>query len=63
MLTAAHPRDKFYCVTREDARFLDYGYHGGQWMGICHGQWVESDVVPLFEKRRASRSISQSAAS
>ena len=49
-LTAAHPRDKFYCVTREDARFLDYGYHGGQWMGICHGQWVESDVVPLFEK-------------
>ena len=50
MLTAAHPRDKFYCVTREDARFLDYGYHGGQWMGICHGQWVESDVVPLFEK-------------
>ena len=50
VLTAAHPRDKFYCVTREDARFLDYGYHGGQWMGICHGQWVESDVVPLFEK-------------
>ena len=50
MLTATHPRDKFYCVTREDARFLDYGYHGGQWMGICHGQWVESDVVPLFEK-------------
>ena len=42
VLTAAHPRDKFYCVTREDARFLDYGYHGGQWMGICHGQWVES---------------------
>ena len=30
VLTAAHPRDKFYCVTREDARFLDYGYHGGQ---------------------------------
>ena len=50
VLTAAHPRDKFYCVTREDARFLDYGYHGGQWMGICHGQWVKSDVVPLFEK-------------
>ena len=50
VLTAAHPRDKFYCVLNEEARFLDYGYRKGQWMGICHGKWVEADVVPLFAK-------------
>lgn len=50
VLTAAHPRDKFYCVVNEEARFLDYGYRKGQWMGICHGKWVEADVVPLFAK-------------
>lgn len=49
-LTAAHPRDKFYCALRENDRFMDYGYREGQWMGVCHGQWVRDDVVPLFEK-------------
>lgn len=50
VLTAAHPKDKFYCVLNEEARFLNYGYHKGQWMGICHGKWVEHDVVPFFAK-------------
>lgn len=52
VLTANHPKDKFYCLYRDDSRFIDYGYHPGQWMGICHGQWVESDVVPLFKKEK-----------
>ena len=50
VLTAAQPRDKFYCVLREEDRFMNYGYRKGQWMGICHGQWVREDVVPLFAK-------------
>lgn len=50
VLTRKHPNEKFYCLYRDEARFIDYGYHPGQWMGICHGQWVEQDVVPLFEK-------------
>ena len=29
---------------------MNYGYHKGQWMGICHGKWVEHDVVPFFAK-------------
>ena len=29
---------------------MDYGYRKGQWMGICHGQWVREDVVPLFAR-------------
>ena len=50
VLTATHPREKFYCVLREEDRFMDYGYRKGQWMGICHGQWVREDVVPLFAR-------------
>lgn len=50
VMTAREKQDKFYCVTDPAARFMDYGYKPGVWMGVCYGKWVERDVVPLFEK-------------
>ena len=50
VLTAKQKQDKFYSALNPEAQFMDYGYIPGQWMGICHGKWVENDVVPLFEK-------------
>ena len=50
VLTAKYKQDKFYSALNVEARFMDYGHRPGQWMGICHGKWVENDVVPLFEK-------------
>lgn len=50
VLTARAGREKFYCLHTEQGRFIDYGYHPGEWMGVCHGKWVEKDVVPLFRK-------------
>ena len=59
VLTAFQPRDKFYCVISEKDRFLEYGYTAGQWMGVCHGKWVEHDVVPLFQKERIEMDFSK----
>lgn len=47
--TLLHPQDKFYCVTAPQHAFFDYAYNPDG-MGVFHGKWVESDVVPLFEK-------------
>lgn len=52
VLTANARNEKFYCLHTEQERFINYGYHPGEWMGVCHGKWVKNDVVPLFQKER-----------
>ena len=44
----------FIFVGDEKDLVFEYGYRHNQWFGIRKGNWVEQDVVPLFEREKIS---------
>ena len=50
-LILEHPNYKFYCTTKYENSFLDYGHYAyGDVWGVFRGKWVMSDVESLFKK-------------
>lgn len=46
-----YPNYKFYCTTKFENSFLDYGHYAyGDIWGVYRGKWVMDDVEPLFKK-------------